>query len=656
MQKIEPSPKYRADVDGLRAIAILLVVGFHAFPQSIAAGFIGVDVFFVISGFLISTTIITEFEHNNFNLLNFYGRRIRRIFPSLILVIILCFLFGWITLLPDEFKELSKHILAGATFTSNFVLWNESSYFDNAAETKILLHLWSLAIEEQFYIFWPGLICLFWKTRFNLLYVIVTLITVSFGANIVGSHTDQIGMFYSPASRFWELLTGSALALILINRHNQVLQTNKKNKFVSLKKQYIYENNSFKKLLPQISSTLGVLLFSIPMLSINKTTVYPGWWALFPVLATVLVITAGPTAWVNKLLSNNVLVSIGLISYPLYLWHWPILSFANIINGKSPDVFFKLIAILLSILLAWLSYKFIEKPIRHLNTKSKKSIPLILLGMIVFIGALGLLTYKDDGFLIRSAANPYSQLTGDIGRDAYLNFIVTNFSPCKNDKLRSLSVNDTKYGHRCFQSQSSSDINILLIGDSHAEHLLPGLAKELKSINIGSFIQPGLPVETNELFAQAFDLIKNDKKIHTVIFSAFWMDKIPTNDLKIKDDFVSTINTLKAANKKIIIMGDVPNFGVDPKNCKYQRIFSFDDTRCHVSVKQSRENRKTSSKTISNVLAELKDIQYIDTDLYFCNESTCSMTNEDKILFRDAHHLNIEGSLYLGKKIYGKIN
>ncbi len=199
-------------------------------------------------------------------------------------------------------------------------------------------------------------------------------------------------------------------------------------------------------------------------------------------------------------------------------------------------------------------------------------------------------------------------------------------------------------------------INILLIGDSHAEHLLPGLANEFKSINIGSFIQPGLPVESNKLFAQVFDLIKNDNNTHTVIFSAFWMDKIPTNDLKIKDDFVSTINTLKAANKKIIIMGDVSNFGIDPKNCKYQRIFSFDDARCHVSVKQNQENKKISSEIISNVLTELKGIQYIDTDLYFCNEDTCSMTNEDKILFRDAHHLNIDGSLYLGKKIYEKIN
>lgn len=641
---------YRADIDGLRAIAILLVVGFHAFPQLIAAGFIGVDVFFVISGFLISTIIVTEFEHKNFNLLNFYGRRIRRIFPSLILVIIFCFLFGWLALLADEFKELGKHILAGATFTSNFVLWNESSYFDNAAETKILLHLWSLAIEEQFYIFWPLLIWLFWRTRFNFLYVTITLIALSFGANIIGIYTNKIAMFYSPISRFWELLIGSALALILINKQNLTLQTKSEYKLFSL------GNHFSKKTLAHISSTLGVLLFSISVLSIDKTTIYPGWWAPLPVLATTLIIMAGPTAWVNKLLSNKLLVSIGLISYPLYLWHWPILSFANVINGKSPGIFFKLIAIFLSVLLAWLSYKFIEKPIRHLNIKSRKTSALILLGIIIFVGALGLSIYKNEGFIQRTAANPYSQLAGDIGRDAYLNFIVTNFSPCTNSKLKSLSSNDAKYGYRCFQSQPNSEISILLIGDSHAEHLLPGLAKELKSINIGSFIQPGLPVESNELFAQAFDLIKNDINIHTIIFSAFWMDKIPKNDLKIKTDFLSTINNLKTANKKIIIMGDVPNFGIDPKNCKYQRIFSFDDTRCQVSVKQNQENKKIASELISDALNNVSEVKYIDVDQYFCNESTCSMKNEDTILFRDAHHLNIDGSLYLGKKTYEKIN
>lgn len=156
-------PKYRADIDGLRAIAILSVVGYHAFPSWVKSGFIGVDIFFVISGFLISTIIFDNLEHNNFRFIEFYSRRIKRIFPALLLVLIASFSFGWQILLADEFKQLSKHIIGGAGFISNFVLMRESGYFDNLAETKPLLHLWSLAIEEQFYIFWPLLLTFVWK-------------------------------------------------------------------------------------------------------------------------------------------------------------------------------------------------------------------------------------------------------------------------------------------------------------------------------------------------------------------------------------------------------------------------------------------------------------------------------------------------------------
>jgi peptidoglycan/LPS O-acetylase OafA/YrhL len=162
------STHYRADIDGLRAIAVLFVVGFHAFPLYVKGGFIGVDIFFVISGYLITTIIISSLERNNFSLAEFYSRRIKRIFPALILLLIACFAFGWFALLAIEFQQLGKHISGGAGFVSNFLLWDESGYFDNISATKPLLHLWSLGIEEQFYIFWPFLLLLSWKLRLNL--------------------------------------------------------------------------------------------------------------------------------------------------------------------------------------------------------------------------------------------------------------------------------------------------------------------------------------------------------------------------------------------------------------------------------------------------------------------------------------------------------
>jgi peptidoglycan/LPS O-acetylase OafA/YrhL len=209
-------PKYRADIDGLRAIAVLAVVIFHAFPDLVKGGFIGVDIFFVISGYLISTIIFENLDKDTFSFSEFYTRRIKRIFPALILVLVTCYIFGWFILLPEEFKRLGKHITAGAGFISNIIFWREADYFDNAADTKPLLHLWSLGIEEQFYIVWPLLLWLSWKCKLNLLKITTVIAIVSFVLNLKGIKQDAIATFYAPHTRFWELLSGSLLAWVTL--------------------------------------------------------------------------------------------------------------------------------------------------------------------------------------------------------------------------------------------------------------------------------------------------------------------------------------------------------------------------------------------------------------------------------------------------------
>ncbi|MEQ1601584.1 MAG: acyltransferase [Methylophilaceae bacterium] len=201
----------------MRAIAVLSVVIYHAFPNWLRGGFIGVDIFFVISGFLISTIIISNLERNTFSFIEFYSRRIKRIFPALILVLISSFVFGWFTLLADEYKQLGKHMAGGAGFISNFLFWNESGYFDNSANTKPLLHLWSLGIEEQFYIVWPLLLWLAWKKQFNLLTIATIVAIISFTLNLNKVHSDAVTAFYSPQTRFWELLIGSVLAYLTLH-------------------------------------------------------------------------------------------------------------------------------------------------------------------------------------------------------------------------------------------------------------------------------------------------------------------------------------------------------------------------------------------------------------------------------------------------------
>ena len=212
------SIKYRPDINGLRALAVSAVVLYHTFPLLIKKGFLGVDVFFVISGYLISKIIISELYDNSFSFVNFYIKRVNRIFPSLFFVLFFCFVFGWIALLPDEYKQLGQHIKSGAIFTSNFLLLNEVGYFDKSADLKPLLHLWSLSIEEQFYVFLPIFFYFVWRIKFNFLWAILFILSASFYLNIKNSSINLMSAFYLPHTRFWELLCGSFLAIIEINR------------------------------------------------------------------------------------------------------------------------------------------------------------------------------------------------------------------------------------------------------------------------------------------------------------------------------------------------------------------------------------------------------------------------------------------------------
>ena len=366
-------PKYRPDIDGLRAIAVLSVVAFHAFPSWVKGGFIGVDVFFVISGYLISTIIFENLDKGTFSFYEFYSRRIRRIFPALLLVLIACFAFGWFALLADEYKQLGKHIAAGAGFLSNFILWNEAGYFDNSAETKPLLHLWSLGIEEQFYIVWPLLLWFAWKRKFNLLSITVVVVVASFILNLKGVKQDMVATFYSPQTRFWELLSGSFLAWFTLYKKDAFTGIKSKidvwlSRIVCSEKQ---DNDG--RTLSNVISFVGLFLLLYGFWRINKELSYPGKWALVPVLGAVLIITAGSKAWVNRtILSNKLAVWFGLISFPLYLWHWPILSFARIVESEVPSRNIRIAAVVLSIALAWLTYKLVERPIRFGNYSKVK--------------------------------------------------------------------------------------------------------------------------------------------------------------------------------------------------------------------------------------------------------------------------------------------
>lgn len=370
---------YRPDIDGLRAVAVLAVVLFHASPQSLRGGFIGVDIFFVISGFLITTIILADIAKGRFSLADFYGRRVRRIFPALSLVLLATLAFGWFALLVDEFQQLGRDVSAGIAFVSNIVFWMNSGYFDSAAELKPTLHLWSLGVEEQFYLFWPLAVTFVIRRKWHPLLIACTFGVASFALGVYQAHAAPMAAFYSPLTRFWELAVGGLLAYVFLH-----------------KPEWLRAHTNLR-------SALGLLLLCAGLGAITPESRFPGFWALLPVLGAALLISAGPHAWINsKLLSNRPAVWIGLISYPLYLWHWPILSFMHILSdaGNSGRVA-RASAVLASIALAWLTYRLIETPVRltRLRTRTTRrlaALMLALLGTSLCVAASLLPARNDD--------------------------------------------------------------------------------------------------------------------------------------------------------------------------------------------------------------------------------------------------------------------
>ena len=549
-------PRYRADIDGLRAVAILSVIGYHAFPSWIKGGFVGVDVFFVISGFLISTIIFGSLNKDAFSFREFYTRRIKRIFPALILIMAASYVLGWFVLLPDEYRQLGKHIAAGAGFASNFFFWQEAGYFDNAAETKPMLHLWSLGIEEQFYIVWPLLLYLTWKKRFNLLLLTVAIIAISFTDNVMKVHRDAVQAFYSPASRFWELMLGSILAYLTLHKIS----------FAGKAKQRITP-------LCNTQSVLGVVAIGIAVLLVGRENAFPGWWALLPTIGAVLIIGAGQDAWLNQhLLASRFLVWIGLISYPLYLWHWPLLSFAHIVEGHVPSNEIRIAAVLISIALAWLTYKFIESPIRNRKQEPKKPLPMALCSVMAIVGLIGFGTYKWEGSTFRQY-NP-SAISGD-NYDYKSDY---RYEQC-------LLSGDSQSYSSAFADSCSGVTNstppkplVLIWGDSHAASLYRGFYNRKNSFNfdlaqytanscppiIGLSIANRLGCkETNDYVIQKIKALRPN----TVILGANWQlydSFINVTGKRNRLDFSKLVLTLQLLRSlgvpNIVLMGPLPLF------------------------------------------------------------------------------------------------
>lgn len=636
--------QYRADIDGMRALAVLAVVGFHAFPDYLPGGFIGVDIFFVLSGYLISSILFSELGSGRFSILHFYARRIRRIFPALILVMAAAYTFGWFALWAHEYKDLGKHLSAASIFIANLVYWKETGYFDTAAEYKPLIHLWSLGVEEQFYIVWPVMLWVASKICWGFWLILIISVSTSFCFNLwqVIAVQDLATAFFSPVTRFWELGLGGLLAYY----------------FYSTKSPY----PAFNKQTANLLSWLGLALLMLGVVLINKSTPFPGCWALLPVFSALLLLAAGPQAYINKaLLSQKLMVGVGLISYPLYLWHWPILSFLQIMESGTPTIELRISALVISLLLAILTYQFIEKPIRSAN-HYKTKIGLLVLGMAI-VGSVGLNTFVRDGLGFRAGIKNYENQRDHL-------FYSQDFGRPEN-------------------------ASIVLIGDSHGEHLMTGLRK-IYGDQVANYSAVGcIPLEGVDRYDNrfkpggclkamddAFAYITNNKKIEYVIMSAMGPTYLTntefkdTNKARITGQKVTfrghpettdpyqiyrqameqTFTKLDKLGKKVIFMIDVPELGFHPNSCMETRPFVFFShvrTNCAVPRTEYEDRTRQYKELVMATAKPFKHVTVVDPTTVLCDDQWCWAQKNGIFFYRDADHLSNSGSELIAKLIQG---
>jgi peptidoglycan/LPS O-acetylase OafA/YrhL len=440
--KVTDLVKYRAEIDGLRALAVVPVILFHAGFELFSGGFVGVDVFFVISGYLITTILIEDIENKRFSIANFYERRARRILPALFFVMLVCIPFAWMWMLPYQMKDFSQSLVAVSLFASNILFWRESGYFAAAAEEKPLLHTWSLAVEEQYYVLFPIFLILAWRFGKNrVFWMIVVMAAISLLLSEWGWRNEATANFYLAPTRAWELFAGSIAAFVVQKRG---VQTNN----------------------PLALTGLLAILFSI--FFYDETTPFPSVYALVPVLGVVLlVLYADKETFAAKLLSTKAFVAIGLISYSAYLWHQPLFAFARIRSLEHPSIAIMLVLSLTSLILAYFSWRYIEKPFRNRNLLNRFQILMPSAVLLV-------------SFVIFGLGGHFEKIT--VKDHALRSLIQTSESIPVNEIECDLNISEiNEFCRKVGKPQVSP--TILILGDSHAAANLASIDELLFKMN-----------------------------------------------------------------------------------------------------------------------------------------------------------------------------
>src|SRR5436190_3731350 len=500
----------------------MLVVIFHAFPETMPGGFIGVDSCFVISGFLITGIIVRELDQERFSLLAFYNRRIRRIFPALIVVLCVTLVLGWLWTLPAAYAQLSSDVFASAAFFANIALLLQSGYFDIESARKPLLHLWSLGIEEQFYLFWPLMLMLVARLRLSMLAAVSIAGLASFVLNVALIGSNPVATFYLPFTRAWELLAGAALAC----SWNQL---------------------SHSRTVSNLRAFVGILLIATAAGVLDTKSAFPGWWAVMPVGGAALLLSA-PAAWFcRSVLASPPLVWIGLISYPLYLWHWPLLVFAGIVKFGPLTLPERELILLASALLAWATYRFVEIPIRF-GLPSRRKMFSLGAGMAM-VAVASIAVVSGRGFDFRLP--PEIRAMASVPTESFK----WRFHECLLDLSK-----ETTFAETCVERDRRP--LVLIWGDSTAGALLPGLRKAQETRNFGiaqltsSSCIPALNADIastpgcRAMNDKVFSLVRQIKP-DIVLLHGTWEKHL--------DNVAETVAALKKETKaRVVVLGGVP--------------------------------------------------------------------------------------------------
>ena len=632
--------KYRREIDGLRAVAVAPVMLFHAGVPGFSGGFVGVDIFFVISGYLITTILLAELQEDRFSLLKFYERRARRILPALVFVVLCCIPFAWAWMLPSQLEEFSRSVVSVAFFVSNILFWQESGYFAPAVELKPLLHTWSLAVEEQYYIFFPlGLLAIWRFSRKLLLPALAASIIASLSLAEWGSAHTPIAAFYLAPTRFWEILTGSVCAILLRN---------------------------YRLPESEIGGWAGIGLVLSSFIWFTADTPTPGVWTLVPVGGTALIILfARAGASSSRLLGLPPFVGIGLISYSAYLWHQPLLAFARLREGGELGMGLVCLLLAITLVLAWFSWRFIERPFRHpppVGLTQKRIFQLSFASLSALIAGGAMILAMEGAPWRRSPSGEFFQRLAQLEMVREAN---TGMDASCDTRTMTLSA-------KCRVGDNPS---VVLWGDSYAMHLVQALTSSATKADLrqhtqsscGPFIGVEIvyrprPQDSCIKFNDAvLDWLIADSTVRTVVISSTFGQpefslrlrggKVIDDAAIIRDEMrrslIETSARLKQHGKSLVIVSPPPATGKDIGLCYMQsKIMGRQTAHCDFST----SDRSKIDQDAHRFLAALEDdIPVIWLDRLLCRGDVCSASIDGTSIYRDSGHLTPAGSALLGR-------